>query len=91
MIADGYADIGITQYHLCSYFTRTFPSESEVVPITGAEEFGGNIALARVVNPLRERTARAFEEYFMMKAREIYPNYDFSPMEKDAYGKALQR
>ncbi len=33
MIARGYADVGLTQYHLISYWVRTFPNHFELVPI----------------------------------------------------------
>src|SRR5216683_238331 len=37
MIARGYADVGITQCHLVSHWTRIFPDHFELVPIAGAE------------------------------------------------------
>src|SRR5262245_35093025 len=43
MIARGYADLGLTQYHLISYWVRTFPNHFELVPITGSERFALNI------------------------------------------------
>jgi hypothetical protein len=39
MVARGYADVGMTQYHLISYWTRIFPNHFELVPIAGAERF----------------------------------------------------
>src|SRR5712664_1214683 len=46
MIARGYADVALTQYHLLSYWTRIFPDHFELVPIAGAGQFFVKIALA---------------------------------------------
>jgi hypothetical protein len=42
-LARDYADVGLTQYHLISYWARTFPNHFELVPITGAERFPSKI------------------------------------------------
>jgi len=89
MIARGYADVGLTQYHLISYWVRTFPNHFELVPITGSERFALNIGFARIVNPLRPRAARAFEEFFFSRARDVYPRYDFAQMTDEEYGAPL--
>src|SRR5262245_11703459 len=89
MIARGYADVGLTQYHLISYWVRTFPNHFELVPITGSERFALNIGFGRVVNPLRPRAARAFEEFLFSRAREVYPKYDFARMSDEEYGAPL--
>src|SRR5215510_8956150 len=89
MIARGYADVGLTQYHLISYWVRTFPNHFELVPITGSERFALNIGFARIVNPLRPRAARAFEEFFFSRARDVYPRYDFARMSDEEYGAPL--
>ncbi|QEZ48784.1 substrate-binding domain-containing protein [Cupriavidus oxalaticus] len=89
MVAEGYADVAITQFHLVTYFQRTFPSQFDVVPIAGAERFGSNIAFVRTANPLRADAARAFEEYFFEMARQVYPRYGFAPMEGPAYGDSV--
>src|SRR6266478_4299588 len=78
MIARDYADVALTQYHLISYWTRTFPDHFELVPISGAGQFFVKIALARSVDPLRRRAGKAFEEFFFARAREVYPRYDFA-------------
>src|SRR5216683_2427331 len=36
MVARGYADVALTQYHLISYWTRIFPNHFELVPVSGA-------------------------------------------------------
>jgi Bacterial extracellular solute-binding protein len=89
MLARGYADVGLTQYHLISYWARTFPNLFELVPIAGAERFPVKIAFGRVIDPLRPRAAGAFEEFFFSRARDVYPRYDFARMADDEYGSAL--
>ena len=89
MVARGYADVALTQYHLISYWTRTFPNHFELVPITGAERFFVKIAFGRVINPLRPPALKAFEEFFFSRARDVYPRYDFARMTDDEYGAAL--
>lgn len=89
MIARGYADVGLTQYHLISYWVRTFPSHFELVPIEGAELFPVKIAFGRVIDPLRPRAQKAFEEFFFSRARDVYPKYDFARMNDDEYGATL--
>src|SRR5262245_33406641 len=64
MVARGYADVALTQYHLISYWTRIFPNHFELIPITGAERFFVKIAFGRVIDPLRPRAVKAFEEFF---------------------------
>ena len=89
MLARGYADVGLTQYHLISYWARTFPDHFELVPIAGAERFPVKIAFGRVIDPLRSRAARAFEEFFFSRAAEVYPRYDFARMDGDEYAAPL--
>jgi len=89
MIARGYADVGLTQYHLISYWTRIFPNHFELVPIAGAERFPVKIAFSRVVNPEHPRPLKAFEEFFFSRARDVYPRYDFAYMADDEYGAVL--
>ena len=89
MIARGYADVGLTQYHLISYWVRTFPDHFAMVPIAGAERFPVKIAFGRVIGPLRPEAANAFEKFFFSRARDVYPQYDFARMSDDEYGVAL--
>ena len=90
MVARGYADVALTQYHLISYWTRLFPNRFELVPISRAEQFFVKIALARAIDPLRPRAATAFEEFFFSRARDVYPKYDFARMNDDEFGATLQ-
>jgi hypothetical protein len=89
MLARGYADVGLTQYHLISYWVRTFPNHFELVAIPGAERFPVKIAFGRVIDPLRPRAVTAFEEFFFGRARDVYPRYDFARMNDDEYGATL--
>ena len=89
MIARGYADVGLTQYHLISYWVRSFPNHFELVPIEGAERFPVKIAFSRVIDPLRPRARDAFEQYFFGRAREVYPKYDFALMNDNEYAAVL--
>jgi hypothetical protein len=89
MVARGYADVGMTQYHLISYWTRVFPNHFELVPIVEAERFFVKIAFGRVADPLRPRAAKAFEEFFFSRARDVYPRYDLARMSDDEYGATL--
>jgi Bacterial extracellular solute-binding protein len=90
MVARGYADVALTQYHLVSYWTRIFPTTFALVPLAGAERFFLKIALARAVDPLRARAATAFEEFFFSRARDVYPRYDFARMDDDEFGAPLR-
>src|SRR5262245_32752239 len=85
-LARGYADVGLTQYHLISYWVRTFPNHFELVPITGAERYPLRIGFARIIDPLRPRARKAFDEFFFGRARDVYPRYDFARMTDEEYG-----
>jgi len=88
-LARGYADVGLTQYHLVSYWVRTFPHHFELLPITGADRFTLKIGFARVTDPLRPRALKAFEEFFFGRARDVYPRYDFARMSDEEYGASM--
>ena len=88
-VARGYADVGFTQYHLISYWVRTFPNHFELVPIAGAERFPVSIGFARITDALRPRALRAFEEFFLGRARDVYPRYDFARMTDGEYGSPM--
>jgi hypothetical protein len=90
MVARGYADVAFTQYHLISYWTRIFPEHFALVPVAGAEQYFVKIALGRVIDPLRPRSLRAFEEFFFGRARDVYPRYDFARMNDDEFGATLR-
>ena len=90
MVARGYADVAFTQYHLVSYWTRVFPNHFDLVPVAGAEQFFVKIALARAFDPLRPKPAKAFEEFFFSRARDVYPKYDFARMDDNEFGATLR-
>jgi Bacterial extracellular solute-binding protein len=89
MVARGYADVAFTQYHLISYWTRIFPNHFELVPVSGAEQFFVKIAFARVIDPLRPRALKAFQEFFFSRARDVYPRYDFARMNDEEFAATL--
>ena len=89
MVARGYADVALTQYHLISYWTRIFPNHFELVTVASAERFFVNIAFGRVIDPLRPHAMKAFEEFFLSRARDVYPRYDFARMNEDEFGASL--
>ena len=89
MVARSYADVAFTWHHLVSYWARIFPNQFELVAVPGAEPFFTQIALARVADPLRARAARALDEFFFSRARDVYPRYDFARMADSEYGATL--
>jgi len=90
MVARSYADVAFTWYHLVTYWARIFPNHFEAVAVPGAEPFFTQIAFARAVDPLRPGAANAFEEFFFSRARDVYPRYDFAPMNDDEFGTTLK-
>jgi phage tail protein X len=89
MVARSYADAAFTWHHLVAYWARIFPNHFEVVAVPGAEPFFTEIALARIVDPLRARALQAFEEFFFINAQEVYPRYEFASMKNNEFGKRL--
>lgn len=89
MIARDYADVGLTHYHLVSWWARIFPDIFELVPIQGAERFPARIAFGRTASPLRPRALEAFEEFYFQRANEVYPRFDFARMTGGEYGADL--
>jgi hypothetical protein len=89
MVARSYADVAFTWYHLVSYWARIFPDHFEAVAVPGAEPFFTRIAFARAVDPLRPSALKAFDEFFFSRARDVYPRYDFAPMNNDEFERKL--
>jgi len=89
-VARGHADVALTQYHLISYWVRIFPNHFELVPVPGMERFFVKIAFGRVIDPLRPRALKAFEQFFFGRAREVYPRYDLARMSDDEFGATLE-
>jgi hypothetical protein len=89
MVARGTADVAFTWHHLVSWWARIFPDQFECVAVPGAERFCAEIAAAHVVDPLRLRAAKAFDEFFFSRAGEVYPRYGFARMDAPEFGAAL--
>src|SRR6516164_4861501 len=89
MVARSYADVAFTWHHLVSYWAHIFPGQFEVVAIPGAEPFFTEIALARAVDPPRLRALQAFDEFFFIHAKDVYPRYEFATMKNDEFGRTL--
>jgi len=86
MIARGSADVAFTWRHLVSYWARIFPDQLECIEVAGAEPYFTQIAFGSVVDPLRPRATKAFDEFFFSRARDVYPHYDFARMNDNEYG-----
>jgi hypothetical protein len=88
-LAAGYADVGIIFRHLALYYARTFPRLFATVEVPGAEQYASTIAIAQVRNPLHAKAQAAFLEFFLARARAVYPRYGFAAMDGEDYGKRL--
>ena len=44
------------------------------------------IGFAQIIDPLRPRALKAFDEFFFGRARDVYPRYDFARMTDEEYG-----
>jgi hypothetical protein len=89
-IANRDADVGIIFHHLAHYFATTFPELCAMVSLPEAEKFSSSIALAEAIDPLRVTAAKAFSEFFLVAAREIYPRYGFAMMSDAEFGAAIR-
>jgi hypothetical protein len=72
-----------------SFWARIFPDQFEFVEVVGAEPYFTQIALGRVIDPLRPHAMKAFDEFFFSRARDVYPRYDFARMNEAEYGASL--
>ena len=45
--------------------------------------------LCLTVNPLRSEAAKAFDEFFFARARDVYPRHDFARMGDNEFGAPL--
>jgi Bacterial extracellular solute-binding protein len=89
-IAGREADVGIIFHHLARYFAATYPELCAMVTVPGAEQFSSTVATAQTVDPLRAPAAKAFSEFFLDVAREVYPRYGFAMMNEAEYGATLR-
>jgi hypothetical protein len=83
------ADVGIIVSHLAEYFALTYPEICRMIRIPAAERFSSTIALATIGRPLRPMAARAFSEFFLGIARDVYPRHGFAEMDATEYGAIL--
>jgi hypothetical protein len=88
-IANGEAEAGVIFHHLAQYYATAYPDLFAMTSVAGAERFSETIAMALVVDPLRAQAARAFAEFFLIAARDIYPRNGFAVMDSAEYGAAL--
>jgi ABC-type Fe3+ transport system substrate-binding protein len=89
-IAGREADVGIIFHHLARYFAATYPALCALVTVPGAEKFSSTIAMAEIIDPLRAPAAKAFSEFFLGVAREVYPRYGFATMTEAEYGATIR-
>jgi Bacterial extracellular solute-binding protein len=85
-IACGYADIGIIFHHLAVYFAAAYPQLCAMITVPEAEKYSSNIAMVRTAEPLRAQAAKAFWEFFLGVAREVYPRYGFATISEAEFG-----
>jgi hypothetical protein len=88
-IAGGCADVGIIFHHLAQYFATAYPQFCAMVAVPGADKFSSIIAMVSAVEPLRAPAARAFTEFFLGVAREIYPRHGFAMLGNAEFGAAV--
>ena len=89
-IAGRDADVGIIFHHLARYFAATYPELCAMLTVPGAEKFSSTIAMAQTVDPLRASAAKAFTEFFLDVAREVYPRYGFATMSEAEFGATIR-
>jgi accessory colonization factor AcfC len=89
-IAGRDADVGIIFHHLARYFAATYPEHCAMVTVPGAEKFSSTIAMAQTIDPLRAPAAKAFSEFFLGVAREVYPRHGFTTMNEAEYGAVIR-
>jgi hypothetical protein len=89
-IATRAADVGIIVHHLAQYYATAYREICGVVQVPEANRFSSTIALVSTVNPLRTPAARAFSEFFLGVAREVYPRYGFATMSAAKYGETIE-
>ena len=84
------ADVGIILHPLARYFAATYSELCAMVTVPGAEKFSSTIAMAETIDPLRAPAAKAFLEFFLGVAREVYPRYGFATMSEAEFGATIR-
>lgn len=87
-VTSGAADVGIIVHHLAQYYAGAYPGLCAMVTVSGAEEFSSTIAMVPAVDPLRAAAAKAFSEFFLATARDVYPRHGFAMMSAAEFGAA---
>ncbi|MBV8937295.1 MAG: substrate-binding domain-containing protein [Alphaproteobacteria bacterium] len=85
-IATRTADVGIIFHHLARYYAAAYPQLCSMVEVPGAERFSSTIALVSTVDPPRALASKAFSQFFLEVARDIYPRYGFAFMSEADFG-----
>lgn len=88
-VASRAAHVGIIYAHLAQYYAAAFPQIFAKVTVPGAEQFSSTIALVTSVDPLRAAAAKAFSEYFLKAARDVYPRHGFAMMDAEEFGEEI--
>jgi hypothetical protein len=83
------AEVGIIVHHLALYFATAYPEACALVEVPAAGKFSSTIAMVRAVDPLRATAAKAFSEFFLGVAREVYPRHGFAAMSAAEYGETI--
>jgi Bacterial extracellular solute-binding protein len=89
-IASHCADVGIILHHLALYFATAYSELCTMVPVEGADKFSSTIGMVSTVEPLRAQAAKAFLEFFLRVAREVYPRYGFATMSETEFGEPVK-
>jgi Bacterial extracellular solute-binding protein len=88
-VASHVAHVGIIYAHLAQYYAAAFPQIFAKITVPGAEQFSSTIVFVRSVNPLRSAAAKAFSEYFLEAARDVYPRHGFATMDAEQFGEEI--
>ena len=88
-VASRAAHVGIIYAHLAQYYAATFPQIFAKVMVPGAEQFSSTIAMVRSVDSLRAAGGKAFSEYFLDAARDVYPRHGFATMDAEEFGEEI--
>ena len=88
-VASRAAHVGIIYAHLAQYYAATFPQIFAKVMVPGAEQFSSAIAMVRSVDSLRAAGGKAFSEYFLDAARDVYPRHGFATMDAEEFGEEI--
>lgn len=89
-VASRAAEVGIIFHHLAQYYAAAYPQVSTMISVPGAEQFSSTIAIVLSSNPLRASAAKAFSEFFLAAAREVYPRHGFAMMNASELGARIE-